>query len=302
MMATVWMDTYGLTGQLRMDTRWAAISRPGIQFLTLSKATVRVRVSRRVGAGVKTVVFAADPPCGIEHFDTLFDRLSADYNVVCYEQPGFGFSKPHRSFRFSPDEYTQTLGEMLNELGLGPYVLAFECVAVYNALQLAARQPELIEGLFLMQAPVWSEEQRWVKRVDPKGQLNWPILGQVAMAFSKEKLTNIWYKLALQDRTNFTHFRDVALDGFKHRACYCLASMFQAWGRVNEYAPEHAIQQPVMVVWGLGDKTHLPTDKRSILHYVPNAHYEEWPDAGHFPELEQTERFVQKLTDFIQHQ
>ncbi len=300
-MATVWMDTYGLTGQLRMDTRWAASSRPGIQFLTLSKATVRVRVSRRVGPNTKTVVFAADPPCGIEHFDALFDRLSADYNVVCYEQPGFGFSKPHRSFTFSPDDYTQTLAELLQTLNLGPYVLAFECVAVYPALQLAARQPDLVDSLFLMQAPVWAEEQRWVGRVDPKGQLNRPVLGQVAMAFSKQKLTNIWYKLALQDRAQLPHFRDVALDGFKHRACYCLASMFQAWGEVRDYAPERPVEQPTMVVWGLGDKTHLPTDKRSILQYVPHAHYQEWPDAGHFPELEQTERFVQTLTDFITH-
>jgi pimeloyl-ACP methyl ester carboxylesterase len=295
------MDTYGLTGQLRMDTQWAAQSRAGVQFLVLSKATVRVRVSQSAKPGARTVVFAADPPCGIEHFDGLFERLSPDYNVVCYEQPGFGFSKPHRNFRFSPDDYTQTLAELLQTLRLGLYTLAFECVAVYPALQVAARQPELIDGLFLMQAPVWAEEQRWVSRVDPQGHLSRPVLGQLAMAFSKEKLTNIWYKLALKDRTQLPQFRDVALEGFKHRACYCLASMFQAWGEVADYAPAKPIEQPAMVVWGNGDKTHLPTDKRSILQYVPNAHYEEWDDAGHFPELEQTERFVQKLTDFIQH-
>lgn len=297
-MTTTWLDTWGLTGQLRADTRWAETSRPGIRYVRLSKATVRIRVA---GSGGPTVVFAADPPCLIEHFDALFDRLSTDYTVVCYEQPGFGFSKPHRNFSFSPADYAIALTELLDALALSPYLLAFECVAVYPGLRVAARRPDLVQKLFLMQAPVWAEQKQWVGRVDPQGYLRRPVVGQMAMTFSRERLTSFWYKLALADRQQVPHFRDLALTGFRHQACYCLASIFQVWDQTPNFEPETPVLQPTRVVWGLKDKSHARTDKRSILHYVPQADYAEWDDTGHFPELEQTERFVAQLIDFVRH-
>lgn len=185
-MTPTWLDTYGLTGQLRADKRWAEASRPGIRYVALPKATVRVRAvaARRSGMG-KTVVFATDPPCCIEHFDALFDKLSADYSVVCFEAPGFGFTRPNRHFRFTPDDYAEVLTGLLRTLDLAPYILAFECVSAYSALMVAAREPKLVERVVVMQAPVWSEEQRWMRRLDAVTQPALVIWGNTDRSHAK---------------------------------------------------------------------------------------------------------------------
>ncbi|GAB2604012.1 alpha/beta fold hydrolase [Spirosoma areae] len=293
-MAPTWLDTYGLTGQLRADRRWAEASRPGIRYITLPKATVRVRV---LGKGKRTVVFSTDPPCCIEHFDALFDKLSTDYTVVCFEAPGFGFTHPNRNFRFTPDDYAEVLTGLLRQLALGPYTLAFECVSAYSALMVAAREPRLVERLIVMQAPVWSEEQKWMQRLDAKKALRKPVIGQIAMALSKRRITNYWYPIAVKDRFQVSSFTALAHDALDHGACYCLSSFLQVWHAIPDLNLEQ-VNQPALVIWGNADRSHAKTDKPSTLLYLTNAAYEEWNDAGHFPELEQTDRFIQRLNEF----
>jgi pimeloyl-ACP methyl ester carboxylesterase len=50
---------------------------------------------------------------------------------------------------------------------------------------------------------------------------------------------------------------------------------------------------PTAVIWGLEDKSHANTDRRSILRFAPNASYEEIDDLGHFPDLENPELIAQ---------
>jgi len=298
-MAPTWLDTYGLTGQLRADRRWAETSRPGIRYVKLPKATVRVRVmaARKPGSAKRTVVFATDPPCCIEHFDALFDKLGADYTVVCFEPPGFGFTRPNRNFRFTPDDYAEVLIGLLRALAVGPYILAFECVGAYSALMVAACEPKLVERVVVMQAPVWSEEQKWMRRLDAKNVLRRPVVGQVAMALTKRRITNYWYPVAVKDREQIRLFTALAHETLDHGACYCLSSFLQVWHAIPDLNLER-VQQPALVIWGNADRSHAKTDKRSTLLYLNNATYEEWNDTGHFPELEQTDRFVQRLNEF----
>ncbi|HYR97293.1 MAG TPA: hypothetical protein VEM57_11180, partial [Candidatus Binatus sp.] len=79
---------------------------------------------------------------------------------------------------------------------------------------------------------------------------------------------------------------------------YCLASAFQA--AVRQPEPRlRAVRQPALVVWGGADRTHRHTDERSILAYAPHADWAEFDAAGHFPDLEQPERFRDELLHFL---
>ena len=85
---------------------------------------------------------------------------------------------------------------------------------------------------------------------------------------------------------------------FARGACYCLASAFQAAAR--EMDPGlGSVRQPALVVWGEADRTHRRTDKRSILAYAPHADWAQFDAAGHFPDLEQPERYRDELLHFV---
>jgi pimeloyl-ACP methyl ester carboxylesterase len=56
------------------------------------------------------------------------------------------------------------------------------------------------------------------------------------------------------------------------------------------------IRNPTFVLCGALDQTTPPALARALAEQIPGARYEEIPDSGHCPMLEQPERLVQLLT------
>ena len=267
----------------------------GVRFVELQQATLRVRVA---GTGPVALVIVPDPPNVIEHYDRLIALLAPHLRVVCCEAPGFGFSRPAPGFDFSPASQAASMGALLARLALGPYLLAFPCFAGLVAVQLAAEHPELVNGLVIVQTPAWSEALGWVRRIDRRGLLQTPWLGQLAMSFGKRRVARGWYRAALPPGADPAPFLAPALAAFERGGAYCLASAFQA--ACSTPAPRLGpVRQPALVVWGGADRTHRRTDKRSILEYVPRADWVDFAAAGHFPDLEQPERFRDELRHFL---
>ena len=131
---------------------WVTGNRPGLRIIDLPNTFVRVRIA---GEGGQTIVFACDPPNVVEQYDEIIEWLGPKYRVVCFEQPGFGFSFPKAGFGFTLAEYTDTLIALLEELNLAPYSLAFPCFSTYYAIAAAHRRPDLVRRLILMQATSW---------------------------------------------------------------------------------------------------------------------------------------------------
>jgi pimeloyl-ACP methyl ester carboxylesterase len=266
-----------------------------VEFIDLPKAIVRVRVE---GQGRLTVVFIADPPNVLEHYDTLFELLSTWARVVCFEAPGFGFSIPKRGFTFSFQEYAQTAADLLKALRAEPYVLAFPCVGAYTALRVAADHPALVSRLLLLQAPVWSEQVKWSRAIDRTGVIATPYVGQAFMAWRKRWVMQYWYRVALPKTTRVAPFVAPALKAFERGASFSWASLCQRWFSAKE--PSFAsVTQPTLVLWGMSDRSHRHTNKRSILEYVPTATVMELEGIGHFPELEDPHRFREILGALI---
>lgn len=295
-MDATWLDRLPLFHQRRhWATQELVTNGSGVEFVDLPQATIRVRVE---GQGRPTVVFIADPPNVVEHYDALFELLSTWTRVVCFEAPGFGFSIPKRAFTFTFQEYAQTVADLLIALRMEPYVLAFSCVSAYTALKVAADHPGVVSQLLLMQAPVWSEQVKWSRRVDRKGLIATPYIGQAFMAWQKRWVMQQWYQAALPKTKPVAPFVEPSLKAFERGASFCLASLFQRWFSAKEpcFAP---VIQPTLVLWGMSDRSHRHTNKKSILEYVPKATVVELEGVGHFPELEDPHRFREILGGFV---
>ncbi len=73
------------------------------------------------------------------------------------------------------------------------------------------------------------------------------------------------------------------------RACLALASM-----DLTSQVP--AIQNPTLVLCGALDQTTPPALARALAEKIPGARYDEIPNAGHCPMLEQPDALVRLLT------
>ena len=294
-MNAAWIDDLVLRRAEHLVRSPASLTREGMRFVEVEGAVLRVRTG---GRGSHTIVFTPDPPNVIEHYDRLFELLAPHARIVCFELPGFGLSFPRGGFDPSLPIGAAIVARLLEHLGTGPCVLALACAAGLLSFSLAAERPDLVSKLVVIQTPSWPEEIAWTRRVDSGNLLGRPILGQLVMAFGKRRVATGWYAAATPDRETAQRFDVVAQERFDHGAGYCLASAFQAIRR--EPVPDFGVLgQDALVLWGMADRTHRRTDKRSPLAFLPGARIVELEGVGHFPDLERPEWFRDRLLEFL---
>lgn len=272
----------------------AAHTRPDIAFADIGKAIVRYR---QAGSG-PSLVFAADPPVPIEMYDELLDALASHFRVTVFEMPGFGASLPRVGFRYSMSQATSGVAAFLKQLGNGPHHLALPCVMGFVTTALARQHPELVNQLVLIQTPDWAGGQHWLHGRDPKGLLRTPLVGQLALAAVRQQRIRGWYRMALADQSQLDRYTETTLQHFHHGGCFCLASAFQdflsdAQGLVGP------VPQRALAIWGGADPSHRDTVREATLQLAPNAELVRFDSAGHFPELEQPQRFARLVCEFL---
>lgn len=279
----------------RIVRRLSATLPQGYGFLDLPHCYVRYRVA---GNGPITIVFATDPPVTLESYDSIIESLIRDFKVIVFELPGFGFSFPKKSMKFDFNPAVDTLLACLKHWNAAPYVLAFPCASAFFARKMAEVSPETITHLVLTQCPSWSQEQAWVKRLDPKGILSTGFIGQVFMGSLKRKIGHEWVAFASHTHQTTQQLQAHNHNTMKQGGCYCLASSIQR--SLLQDAPQfHPIDQPILSVYGDCDRSHKNTDFHSIKEHGHHTLVKSIPNTGHFPELENTPVFLNYLKSFI---
>jgi pimeloyl-ACP methyl ester carboxylesterase len=286
----------------RLDAAWASFGRertrlnapptPDVRWVALGGTLVRARV---VGRGpAPPVVLIPDPPNTIEHYAPLIERLTSTpgddaRTVVCFDAPGFGFSFPERGFSYSMDEQVRLIAALLDALGLKAVTLSVGCLGGFFGVLLAKARPDLVRRLVLVQVPSCGEALRWVN-----GGYAWlfgtPFLGQAAMALAKGPVAKMWYGACLGPGASVDEYAAPGLDAIRRGGSFCLASAFQMFR--PDPADLSGITQDATVIWGGADRTHPTTDRRSVLTHLPRARWEEWPECGHYPDVEAPDAYA----------
>jgi pimeloyl-ACP methyl ester carboxylesterase len=209
--------------------------------------------------------------------------------------PGFGFSYPNSSFDFSMRQYVDVVFHVIEKLNTGPATLMFPCAWSYIAFQLAAEKPPLVERLIVSQCPCWDEEKAWSKRIDIGGMIGTPVIGQVFLALNPSRVSDSWYDVALPKGRATKEFSEPARKVLSNGGIFCLASLTQTWFHLKN--PSFCVEQPTVVMWGGSDRTHRHSNPDSVLKYLKRGKVVAYPEAGHFPELEDPESLRNLLLD-----
>ena len=258
-------------------------------------AGARLRV-RTGGRGARTLLLATDPPNVVEAYAELFVALGPHARLVAFEPPGFGRSRAPKGFGHSWREQVDVLEALAARVG--PCVLALPCVAAYAGLALAARRPDLVEGLVLAQAPSWADEKRWMARVDRRRLVRTPLVGQAVLALRAESVAQRWYEAASGDVDKMRPLARMGVEALTHDARFPLADAFQAMDR--EDPPLAPVDKLALLVWGDADRTHRGSDPRGLLPLLPRARQVTLEGAGHFPELERPRAYAEAVVAWLQ--
>ncbi len=249
------------------------------------------------GSQKPCVVLVPDGPNVIEHYERLICALSHDMRVICFDMPGFGHSLPRYSYRHSLDQGAHAVLAIFDQLGIQTATLAFSCANGFYALRAARIAPDRISSLFLSQTPSLGAMHAWVERVIPL-PLKVPVIGQIAAWLFRQKAVHGWYEASLPKATNRESFRQPARQALSSGGCFCLAGVVQ--GLLKEQAESlEGVTIPCTMLWGDKDRSHRHTRAESLLECVPQARIVRFEDAGHFPDLEQSERYVKLLREHM---
>ena len=271
------------------------------EWLKLKHGLVRY-VERGNPQAKLTVLLMPDPPNTIEHMEPLIKILANDFRVIAYENLGFGYSSAAASYDFSIAHNAGLVGEILDQLHIKKAVLALTCIASLHGLLAAKQRTDKIVGVVLAQASSLEEAKKWANRVDFKGIIGTPFLGQIALRLGKKKISDLWYGNALPKGADRTDYLAEALHSFGLGSRFSLASALQALKREQMTSEALTIEQDTLVLWGKLDRTHRATRKESILELLPNGEMLELENCGHFPDLEAPELFANAIFDVAEAQ
>lgn len=263
------------------------------RIIETSGGSIRIRDS---GGKNQALVFLCDPPVTVEAYDELIAYFQPSHRVIVLELPCFGFSRISSAFALAFEGAVRETEAAIKSLNLDACVVFGPCICGFVAAELATRAQLPIKGLVLMQTPDREGMLSWVERMDPKGFLRVPLLGQLVVRFSARRLAKLWLKYATAkdfDSAGLVYACDHAL---AQGGGFPLASMLQLWSVSTKDAN---LSVPALAIWGKQDRSHKETPSTSTCKHVPSAEVMEFFDCGHFTELEQPKQFASAVTPFI---
>ncbi len=268
-------------------------------FVELERARVRACVA---GEGPRTLVIVPDPPNLIEHHRESIARLAGRYRVLSFELPGFGRSALLRGARFGFELQVQVMSEVLERLSARRVILEMSCLGALVGLRLARRRPDLVDKLVLAQVSSLAQMQAWARGTDVGHLIHTPGVGQLLVSLSKRFIARHWYRSALPEGASealYQQYLRPTLQALREGGGFELASAYQAVRREAEvdYA---GIPQATLLLWGQADRTHAATLPQALQQVLPQARLVEYAGCGHFPTLEDVDRYVRTLHDWEQ--
>ncbi|MGH8455625.1 MAG: alpha/beta fold hydrolase [Stenotrophobium sp.] len=259
----------------------------GTRLLATRRGQLRVHDS---GGQGPVVLMVPDGPNVIEHHLPVIALLSPHARVICFDMPGFGFSRPAPGYDHGLQAGAGTVLAVMDALDVKEAALHFSCANGFYALAAARLAPQRIRRLLLCQTPALESMSGWVQRVVP-WPIRTPVLGQALMRATRRRVAHGWYAASLPDKDSRAPFRAIADQALAHGGCFCLAGVVQGLTRAQQRDLE-GVRQPVTLLWGDADKSHRHTKAESLQTLVPQARVQHFPGCGHFPDLERPQQYA----------
>lgn len=236
----------------------------------------------------------------------LIERLNTDHRMVAPDLFGHGASAKPRG-DYSLGAHAATLRDLLDRLGIDRVTLVGHSLGGGIAMQFCYLFPERVERLVLVSSgglgrsvspllrsatlpgaewvlPVLAS--RWVRgRTEAVGR----ILGKVGFRASSD-VSEAWQ--------GFTSLNDV---DSRQAFLATTRSVIDPGGQTvtaHDHLPM-AVEIPALIVWGTKDRVIPAWHATAAQQAIAGSRVELFEGAGHYPHLDEPERFAELLGEFI---
>lgn len=220
-------------------------------------------------------------------WDSVGDALDGEYRVVAPDLPGFGQSEkpPESRFPYGINAFADAVVDLYAGLELGRAILVGHALGGAVAITLAARHPELISRLILIDALCYPPPSDLASKVALA-----PIVGGFAFkqlwgksafrAYFKESYLSRGARIP---NAKFDHYYD--LFNTPAARASALATLRGARDTRAVVADIARISTPTLVIWGREDALYPATLGQRMSREIHEAGFQ-MLDAGHVPQEE----------------
>jgi pimeloyl-ACP methyl ester carboxylesterase len=264
------------------------------------------RVAYRLAGSGPPIVLIHGVTASSVVWDLVGPQLARSHTVLAPDLLGHGQSAKPRG-DYSMGAFASGIRDLVLSLGLGPVTVVGHSLGGGVAMQFSYQFPERVERLALVSSGGLGREVSGLLRAAtlPGSELVLPVLagrhvlnaGRAvgrALAKARVPLGNDVIEMARghaslgdsQSRTAFVHTLRASVDPGGQRV--------QALDRLYL-----AAELPVLILWGARDRIIPVEHGRRAHELIPGSRFELFERAGHFPHLDEPERFTATLEDWI---
>ncbi len=265
------------------------------------------------GLPTRYLTVGEGPPLLLLHGvgDNAFDwqwvmpALASTYRVYAPDLPGSGGSaKPLPDY--SPAFFTRFVAAFLDALGVERAAVVGNSLGGLVGLRLALSDPERVAALGLVSSGGLGREVTYALR-----SLALPGYGKVAVAWGKRppgaaqralgrsallfarpwRVPRGWLK---------EQYRLARLPGFLEAQLATVRAQVGLRGQREVLVDRLSqLERPTLVLWGTHDRVLPYSQAQEAVARLPRGSLELIPECGHSPQVEQPERFVSSLGEFL---
>jgi pimeloyl-ACP methyl ester carboxylesterase len=259
---------------------------------------VRLRVVER-GSGPKLVLLHSS---FMDHstWNAVALELSDEYTVITPDLPGYGESEKPAPSRFAYDveAFTGAIADLYAALSLGRATVVGHGLGGSIALTLAARHPELVSELVVID-PIAEPPSTWAY-----GRLaHLPLAGSLVFKqlLGRGLFGSYFRELFMGDPAAITNARlDAYYDAFNTPAARSsvLATLRATVDTRPVAAQTSRIQKPTLVLWGRRDRVLPASVGQRLAREIRGARFE-LLDTGHAPQEERPQEVTDAVRRFL---
>ncbi|MCL2339310.1 MAG: alpha/beta fold hydrolase [Actinomycetia bacterium] len=231
------------------------------------------------------------------NWQKILPTLSAQRRVLAPDMVGFGYSDRPAGLTYNMEVWTQQVIDFLDALQLDQVDLVGNSFGGALALSLAIEHPQRIRKLVLM----GSMGVNFTLQPDDGLDAVW---GYTPSLENMRKLIKLFaWNPQLQNDENLARMRyEGSLQpGFQESFGSMFPAPRQRWvaAMAKHEAQIPDIQQPTLVICGREDRVIPMETSLKIFSLIANAQLHIFGHCGHWTQIEQTDRFVQLVENFL---
>ncbi|GAB2688464.1 alpha/beta fold hydrolase [Aliiglaciecola aliphaticivorans] len=226
--------------------------------------------------------------------------LASQRRVIRFDLPGFGLTGPHPQNDYSIEQYSQTVIDIMNSLGIERFVLAGNSLGGYISWATAVFYPQRVEKLILVDASGYPYQSASVPLAFTISQQ--PLLKLLVGDMLPRSLVVKSVKNVYGDPSKVTpelverYYQLTTREGNRQAlaARFAQTQPSELINRISE------IKQPTLIMWGQEDRL-IPVDLgRRFQEEIENSELVIFATLGHVPHEEDPESTVKSVIDFLQ--